>query len=190
MMGEIPQEADLLCLGKLPALMRGAPCPHSVVRLQQGGSVGEDVSSGKPCLVIKDESVASWRVSFLSHPHAFSETVEQLDRPRLYRGQKVIVTKTFIMKSVLPQRPHLPFLLSSDSLHSSLIYKGVFFTAPPALSWSLMWPCSHLLCLVSLVLVPESQSCTQCKLVLLLSSPLCLAAIAPCTLAGFASSLF
>lgn len=67
--------------------------------------MGEDVSSGKPCLIIKDESVASWRVSFLSHPRAFSETVEQLDRPRLYRGQKVIVTKTFIMKSVSSPAP-------------------------------------------------------------------------------------
>lgn len=71
--------------------------------------MGEDVSSGKPCLIIKDESVASWRGSFLSHPCAFSETVEQLGRPRLYRGQKVTVTRTSIMKSVSSLSPPPPF---------------------------------------------------------------------------------
>lgn len=73
--------------------------------------MGEDVSSGKPCLIIKDESVASWRGCFLSHPCAFSEPVEQLGRPRLYRGQKVIVTRTFIMKSVSSLAPPPPFPL-------------------------------------------------------------------------------
>lgn len=56
-----------------------------------------------------------------------------------------------------------PFPLSSDGQHIGLVHKGGFFTAPPVLTWSLMWPSSHLLCLVSLVLVPEPQPCSQCQ---------------------------
>lgn len=109
MVGKVLKGQDLLCLEKLPAFIRGASYQRSVVCLQWGGSVGEDVSSGKPCLIIKDESVASWRGSFLSHPRAFSETVEQLGRPRLHRGQKVIVIRTFIMKSASSLAPPPPF---------------------------------------------------------------------------------
>ena len=123
-MGMIPKAPDFLYLGKLTALIRGASCQLSVVCLQPGGSVGEDVSSGKPALIIKDESVASWWGFFLSHPCAFSETME-LGRPRLYRGQKVIVTQTFLMKSVSSLDPPPPFC--SDSLHRGLIYEGFFF---------------------------------------------------------------
>lgn len=87
--------------------------------------MGEDVSSRKPALIIKDESVALGWGFFLSHPRAFSETME-LGRPRLYRGQKVIVTQTFLMKSVSSLAPPPPFC--SDSLHSGLIYAGFFFS--------------------------------------------------------------
>lgn len=123
MMGTIPKAPDFLYLGKLTALIRGASCQLSVVCLQPGGSVGEDVSSGKPALIIKDESVAFGWGFFLSHPRAFSETME-LGRPRLYGGQKVIVTQTFLMKSVSSLAPPPPFC--SDSLHSGLIYAGFF----------------------------------------------------------------
>ena len=49
----------------------------------------------------------------------------ELGRPRLYRGQKVIVTQTFLMKSVSSLAPPPPFC--SDSLHRGLIYEGFFF---------------------------------------------------------------
>jgi hypothetical protein len=48
-----------LGIEKLTPLIRGAVCWHPVVCLQRGGSVGEGVSAGKPCLIIKDESVFS-----------------------------------------------------------------------------------------------------------------------------------
>lgn len=46
-------------LGKIDSSPQRASCQPSAVRLQPGGSVGEDVSAGKPCLSIRDASVAS-----------------------------------------------------------------------------------------------------------------------------------
>lgn len=78
------------------------PCQLRTVCLLQGGTVGEDVSSRKPCLIIKDESAASCQGFCLSHPPDFTETGEQAGKSRLHQGQKVIVTGTFLTKSVFP----------------------------------------------------------------------------------------
>lgn len=121
-MGTIPStrfyylENRLLSLEEHPASFLWCVCGREEVWERMSAPGALIIKDGVCCLLMGILSLP---------PRAFSETME-LSRPRLYRGQKVIVTQTFLMKSVFVPGSLPPFC--SDSLHSGLIYEGFFFS--------------------------------------------------------------